>query len=238
MSRSYAAADIIQLPVLSASDAVVLSTQLKSALEATVKTEDSDASALPPSLLRAMDRLTCATTDLETSLAPTPTDPTEARAADSLLDDTWGAFHDWLRGWNRLSLPGQDETERLQGLYRALFADGLRFLQLSYKNQWQASKSRLDILAEEVNRQLLAGLGGTLFGVRLVEAHQRYGEVLGITNSTGQERAPEVREKLNALLLALRDYVLKVQATVEPEDAGTQAQAEALLKPLVDWAGR
>lgn len=235
MARSYVASEIIALPKMTASEAVVLATALQTSFESRKETLGQDATLMTPTQVRAMARLVTARTTLEQSLTPSDADTQAAKQADSALDEAWGAFHDWMRGWNRLSLLSAAEQERLQALYRSLFGDGLRFLNFSYRSQWQASKARLDVLADELNRQLLSTLGGLPFGTQLLEAHRIYGEALGITKDSSASVTPEVREQFNTLQAALRDYVLKVQAAVEPDDAASQAHAQALLQPLLSW---
>lgn len=235
MARSYAPTDMVSLPTLSAAEAVVIATSLKSAFASRQKALEPDGEALAPSVVKAMTRMGTACAALEQALTPESVDTQAAKQADSVMDEVWGAFHDWLRGWNRLTLLSAAEQERVQALYRTVFGEGLRFLNYSYKTQWQASRARLEVLADELNRQLLTQLGGLPFGTRLVEAHRAYGEALGITKETQEEPSTEVRECFMTLLAALRDYVLKVQATVEPDDAASQTQAQALLQPLLTW---
>jgi len=236
MARTYTIQDMVALPKLSSSDAVVLATQLGTAFVELERLATQSA-PLPQNLQRAFARMEAARETLEAALAPIPYNSQAARAADGALDDAWGACSDWLTGWARLPLSRQPLANEIAELHRTLFGDGLRFLLLAYRNQWQESKSRLEILNQEPNRAILARLGGEAFLSHLLEAQSAYGEALGITTPV-LVTPPEIREYLAALQLALKDYVLKVQATIEPDDSSTAERAETLLNPLLTWKSR
>jgi len=237
MSRSYTNLEMITLPTVSASDQVVLVTRLGTAYHNQRASLAQQGEALPSGVVKAMTRLETAGGDLANELQPTGTDSKAAVSADSAVDDAWGALRDWLTGWTRLPAARVPNAEHLAALYRVLFGDGgLSFLTLSYENEWQQSQARIDAMAQERYRGLIAVLGGVPFMETLLEAQTAYGQVLGITSSSAAAAA--VREKMLAAQEALRDYVLKVRALVEPDDDATEALAGALLEPLTSWDSR
>jgi hypothetical protein len=68
----------------------------------------------------------------------------------------------------------------------------------------------------------------------LQKVHAHYGQVVGATQPKVVE-SPQVREKLDALLASMRQYVTSVAGSVRKKMPATKTLADALLKPLTEW---
>jgi len=229
MGRSLGIQDIIQLPRLSAIEAAVLGTQLLS-----VAAEEEKKKALPDSIERSHKRLTAAHAALNERLLPTEQDTQGRRKADRTVDNAWAATFNWLYGWCRLPADVNPFHAESHGLSTLVFADALSFTKLPYRIQWFESQRRLDAIATNGHEATFVKLGGGVFLDHIRNAHAAYGDALGITKPE-PETSPEVREKRNDMLAALRDYAARVAAYAEPDVPGSDALSEALLGPLVAW---
>ncbi len=232
MTRSYLATDIIVLPRLSVSDAVALATALLA--------RATDAGELPAPIRKAVDQTTPRLShlrDLVRGNAETQSlSPAVLRSADRDLDAAWAALSDFTKAFARLPLEAnQTLAADSRSVRDALFYDGLRFLQRKFREQWVESQTRLDIIESRALGDVIERLGGSTILATIRQAHDRYGEVLGIT-AEAVERGPSVvADALSALRDGLRRYVLQVAAHVDPDDPATQALAESLLEPLARW---
>jgi hypothetical protein len=233
MARSYDAADIVQLPKLSASGAIALGASLIT----TAKAE-----TLAGSVEKAFSRLKKTHAALRQAaqgrLVPgVAEDSPDIRAADRDLDAAWSATYDWATGWAKL--PGKGNAPRAalaRTLLQALFADGLKFTQLRYKLEWAESQTRLDVIEQEHLDESFDALGGGAFLDALKAAHKVYGDLLGLTKTTAPEApAGDVRQPLDAFHAALRTYVVAVTASADEDDADSVEVAQKLLAPLAAW---
>lgn len=125
--------------------------------------------------------------------------------------------------------------DRAKLLMELVYPDALGFTKLPYRIEWQESKVRIDAIRREGHEKTFKVLGGTAFFDAITEAHDAYGTTLGITAPLSVEATKKVRERLDGALAALRDYVNRVSAHAEPDDAESQALADALLQPLTVW---
>lgn len=91
--------------------------------------------------------------------------------------------------------------------------------------------------SEGVNATLTA-LGGADVLAHLQRTHDELGPSLGVSApmSVPAPGGPVVASELESVQAFLREYVLKVFAMVNPEIAGSEAVAAALLAPLVEAA--
>lgn len=189
-----------------------------------------------PAVLAALARLLDAYAELNRRIAAreragSPADP-RARAADRALDDAWGAFQSWLLGWTLLPERAHGRIVEARALYAALFPKGLQFLTLEFKDEWKESQARLAAIAKERRDELIDALGGAAFLETIARAHRAYGEVLQI--QPGRDEGPDgrVQEALEKTLMAMREYVAQVAATVRYDTPDTIAAAAALLAPI------
>jgi hypothetical protein len=188
---------------------------------------------------RPLVRLKAAHGGLEQALLPvTPTglDPQRKRQIDLILDNAWSATFDWVAGWNKLPPTLFKTADRLRALQQLVFAGGLGFVRLPYKLEWQESKTRLAAIERDGHEATFQALGGKVFLDHLREAHARYGEAIGVTAPTADEQQTRaLGEAREATLTALRDYVAKVAAHADADEAGSTELSAALLRPLTAW---
>ena len=238
MERSYTARDLIQLPRLSAREAVVLITEIETASQqAKVVLR---LKVLPAPLQRALDRMLTGRDTLAAVLAPqTAEGDTQAkRKADRAVDNGWAALHAWLSGWCLLPAEKNPHLDEMVTLRELVFGKGLQFTQLPYKIEWQESKARLDAIARDGHARTLTKLGGGPFLEHLNEAQAAYGEVLGVTKILPELTETDIRSRQLAAMDAMRVFVTRASAHADPEVDGSEALAEKLLAPVVRWESR
>ncbi|MBK8258115.1 MAG: hypothetical protein IPK82_36300 [Polyangiaceae bacterium] len=191
---------------------------------------------LPPQVVSSASRLKDAAAPLTAILAPQGSGDTQAkRKADRTLDNAWAATSDWFSGWAKLPPSDNPHHAEVNALTDAIFSDGLEFTQQRYKIQWQESDSRLNVLNEKKNVELIKNLGGTPFLTHLRDAHKAYGDAIHVTKAAPEPTDQDVRTKLLAVLDAIRDYATRVANVSDPSVPGSDALAEALLRPLTTW---
>ena len=188
---------------------------------------------------REIARCRAALGSLEGAWQPISADATptsEKRAADKVLDGTWGALDMRLAAWNRLPAGAYPEVARATSVRGALFPDGLVFLTLAYTRQWAESQRRLDHIDTNGLAADIDTLCGPAFLGAVRAAHARYGVVLGITEAAPEpgEVPASVREPFIAFRTALTRYVQKLVGTLDDEDAAAVAAVKAALRPLDD----
>jgi hypothetical protein len=237
MNRSFTSRDIIQLPRLRAPEAAVLITEVITVAAAEKKA--ASGKELPPAIERSRKRLTVAHVALNEGIQPqadAELDTQGKRRADRVIDNAWSASFDWLSGWCKLPAENNPHLAEATALFALVFPDALGFTKLPYKIEWQESKSRLAAIDREGHDKTFKQLGGATFLDHLREAHEAYGVALHITVPRPQEApSPDIRTALDAACAALRDYVTRVAAHADPDVPGSEALAEALLKPLAAW---
>jgi hypothetical protein len=232
--RSFAAGDIVQLPKLNVAGAIALGTELA--------TKAKDAGKLPAPIAKALGKLDAAHAALRTAAKdrlpdPATLDSPDAREADRVIDAAWSATFDWVSGWTRLPLDtNADRVAIARALMTSLFPEGLKFTQLQYKLEWAESQTRLDRIDAEHLGEKFTHLGGEDFLKTLRKAHKAYGDVLGLTKAKKAE-APvaSLRDPLDAFLMALRSYVVKVTANADEDHPESVKFVDELLQPLASW---
>ena len=239
MPRTYSNASLVSLPHLSAPNAVTLGTRLLSAAAA-------HRARMSPTLTKSVDRLAAALDALRVSRTlrreAEAVDPGAAFAADVRVDAACAGFHGFLHGWARLPAPGPgaDQAEQARRLLDVLFPLGLAFTQAPFVTEWAEVQTLLDRADQPKSAKLVRALGAELFVEAIHQAFEAYGEALHVTRRRAKIKATaRLREPLDALLSALRSYVLRVTAHAdEADDRGEPealALADALLEPLVAW---
>ena len=233
MSRSYAATDVIALPRMSAAHAFALGTSLIAA---------GRKKGVPDGAAKAFKRLERSSADLNEALLQAATDKSygpEANAADRVVDNSWGALHDWLLAWKRL--PDSGSATKAGEVHAAVFPDGLGFILKAFPEEWSQSHLRLQKIDRDGHATAITDLGGKEILGKIKAAHKTYGAVLGITSVAEADKAASARGKrvqLEGFVTALRDYVAKVAASAEPDDASSQQRAADLLAPLTEFKAK
>ena len=229
--RTYTMNDVIQLPRLDASGALALGAQLVNAAKAAPK--------LPKPLSRAYAGVASSLDVLRRANAdrlpvPEVEDTKRAPTADRWIDAVLSGMFDWLHGWSKL--PNEPQAEVARSLLTELYPTGLKFIQLNYKLEWAEVEARLVRIDTRGLDAKLRQLGGAAFLTQLRKAHKEYGEALGMAGVLPADAPPAgVRDAYDSFLLALRNYVLKVTAHVEPNEPETAELAAVLLAPLQVW---
>lgn len=150
------------------------------------------------------------------------------------VDGVLSGMFDWLYGWSKL--PNEPQAKVARSLLAELFPKGLKFTQLPYKLEWSQVEARIVRIDARGLDTKIRQLGGAPFLTQLRKAHKEYGEALGITGVLAvEEPAAGVRDAYDNFLIALRNYVLKVAAHVEPDEPETGELAAILLAPLHAW---
>ena len=233
---SFTVTDLVQLPRVGAQGGRALGTQVLAAAEA---------QTLPKSVVKTHIKLKASHASLETAIvvqfgATTGDNPAEADPAiqelDRILDNCWSGIDDRLLGLTKLpaGIPGVAEAASLR---RRLFPDGLAFLKLAYKLEWSESQTRLHLIEKDNLGPEMDRLVGKPFLPALKQAHANYGRALGMSEPlVDVPGVPQVREAFDKFVKALRDYVVKVVASVEDDEPKTQVVADALLAPIEAWS--
>jgi hypothetical protein len=228
MARSFGSVDLVQLPKLGALSAQLLGKTMIVAAQG---------KALPATAAEALADLASAHEALQRAVIrrlPKPSETDRARAADVALDAAWSALYGTLKGWSRAA--GRPEGAIAAALLPQLFPDGVRFVLLPFKLEWVQSVGRLGLiekmgLGEELDK---LSCGQLLQWIR--EAHKEYGEALCLTTAAARETdTTTIRDALSAFNGALREYVLRVAASVSKRDPKTSTLAEVLLAPIERW---
>ncbi len=235
MARQFLLSDMVQLPKLDAASAVTLVHQLL--------TLAAQHKKLPTGIEKARKLLAARHKEVQAGLserlAGAVGDPRRARLADQWEDQAFSALYDLLAGHSKL--PDSEPSAAVaRSALATVFPDGLRFTQLTYAQQWAEANARLERIAADGLEPLLRQLGGEPFLRNLKKAHREYGEALGVTSPRAAVAAPAapVREPLQRLQAALRQYVLQLIAYVNEDEPTTVELAEALLTPLTEWQRR
>lgn len=231
MNRSFTAVGMVQLPRLSVADAIALGTAMvtrSKAVKGPLPVPIRKALRWVQGSLRtlsesAMSRLRLAGEDSPVMLE-----------AKRLLDASWGAAYSWCRGLARLPDAPEISAPATRLLY-ALFADGMRFTQVRSQLHWAESQVRLEFIAEEGLDEVFADLGGQPILDSIRRTHERYGEVLGITEYQDKDCEVPAGTRLREFLDDLRCYVVRVAAHVDRDDESTQELSDYLLAPLRAW---
>lgn len=233
MARSYSPRDLVPLPRVSAPQAFTLSSRLHQArLDEAVTS--GDIAERGERMLASRETLRLA---IVAQRAGDGRDPRAALEADRALDDAWSASRDWLGAVVKIGghLPRASEVRELHSF---LFGSGLSFLNTKYDVQWAESETRIDALRSERNASLVRELGGQAIVDALFAAHEAYGRALGVTRTPVDPGDVRVRGPLDDVLDRVREYVIAVVASVRHDQPETQARADRLLRPLVEWDSR
>ncbi len=236
MVRIYDATSMVALPVLTGARGLALTDALLAQARSERERLEDEGGEWPEFLERARLRLEAAAMGLEDALSPQPEgDSGKRQEADVALDHAWRNLENWAAGVLLQPDDVAPELPKLRALYDHLFANGLSFLALSFPEEYAESKVRLGFIHDEGYEAVVEALGGAWFLKALDEAHGRYGEVLELSSATSVPAEARVRDRLYEVRSQLRWWVVKVVAWRDPDEAGSDALSEALLRPLVEW---
>ena len=236
MSDEISPEKLVNLPRLDAPSAAALAEALQ--------TEAANVKKLPTPIAGALKPLgkTLGTLHevLQGRLSSVAQPPSLTRAADLNEDTAVSAFYDWLCALARLP-EGTPEADQARKWLAEIFPDGVGFVKLSYPKEWTEVETRLARIKSQGYEKVIQEIGGKPFLAYLQKSHRAYGEALGITAPRTELEIKEtaaLREALQAVLQAVRFYVLRVMAHVESDEPATSALAARLLRPLTEWKSR
>lgn len=155
----------------------------------------------------------------------------DPRPVDRKLDVCWSALHERIAAWEALD-EHADKQARASEVVKLLFPDGLAFLKLPYVAEHAESQRRLDVIEERKLGATIDALAGKEFRLAVQDAHEAYGEALGITKAgVEQPDAPALDEPLRKLTAAIAAYNVQLLAHAE-DDASVVASVRRALRPV------
>jgi hypothetical protein len=236
MYRSFSPIDLVTVPRTSAASALTLGTSLIAAAR--------DEAELPDVFVVPLEQLEKEHAELRTSRQyrreGRAVDSAAITSSDQRLDSCYSGFHGFLTAWTKLpSTPeGVEKGQVAREVLAVVFPDGLRFLNLPYREQWGESQTKLDRLSEPAVAERVRSLGGEAFVQAIGVAHEAYGVALQVTKPKAEPTTQvTVREPLDNFWDAVRSYVLRVANHLDEHknDAEAQRLCRALLKPMATW---
>lgn len=228
--RLYNPMQLVTLPRLKAHEVLALARALLA--------KAKQATPLPPSLTEAVVDLEAAVVALAEALATRDRKVTvPVREADLVEDNAVAALVDILKAWMRL--PRESFPEEVGVAERCLdvILEGGTLHFLTYKPLVEHSEvqRRIDGLQAKGLDQELRALGMGPFVDHLLAAHMAYGDACGVTRALPKDDAPDLRAVATEVNDSMREYVVRVVATVNRRDASSGERADALLLPLTQW---
>ncbi len=148
----------------------------------------------------------------------------------------WTTLRAQLDVWRRAdALEHLPEASRA-AVERVLPPGRASMLRGSAREVWVAGDDVLALVRSEEIDALFASLGGGGVIARLAAAHDELGAALGVTAALPSRAATGVALATAITLVqrAMREYVLKVHAMVDPDAPGSDELATRLLAPLAD----
>ncbi len=225
MPRSFTATAIVSLPRVDARDAIALA----SAVEAAAAGQQG----VPAYVLSAVGQIAADRQVLQKAISAGPPAGTlTIKEADRVEDLAVTSLYALLVAWGRLEefLP---EAKGAQEVVDRLFKDGVSFVNSRVEKEWAIIDSKLKTIADEGLEAKIAAVGALPILHFLKQTHATYGAVIGTTDTAADP--VEIGKHREALLDSLRVYVMRASGLVERNQPETQALADALLRPIVEW---
>jgi hypothetical protein len=206
------------------------------ALAQSLETAANTHQDLSPLLTSALADVASDREALQKVIGVTPVVTITVKEADRAEDTAVVALVTLLFAWGKLSayLPEGLAAQKAQA---RLFGSGLEFVNYKVEKEWAIVDSKIKIIDDpnEVLLPVLQSIGAMPMLDHLRKVHAQYGDVIGTTKPA--EESPEIGEKRQLLLDAMRTYIVRVVGSVERGKPETKARAEALLRPVVEWRG-
>jgi len=225
MARSFTPNDIVALPRVDARDAVALA----SAVEAAAAAQKD----VPPYVISAVAQIASDRQALQKAIAAgPPAGAITVKEADRVEDLSITSLYALLVAWGRLEefLP---QAKGAQEVVDRVFKDGVAFVNSKVEKEWAVIDSKLKAIADEGLEAKIAAVGAMPILEFLKQTHATYGAVIGTTDAGADP--VEIGKHRDALLDSMRVYVMRASGLVERNKPETQALADALLRPIVEW---
>lgn len=152
---------------------------------------------------------------------------------DHIVDVIIRAVCEIIQAWARMA-PFLPQGADAQKVADRIFGEGLKFLSYATVKQWSIVDAKLKAIDAEGLAPIFQNLGIMPLLQLAQEKNKQYGDIIGTTQAP--EESPEVGAARTALLEEMRTYIIRVVASVDlEEDPQTQARADALLRPIMEW---
>jgi len=192
--------------------------------------------ALPQAFEWAREDMVSAGAALKDALIPTaPADTTARQEANKILDERWGGFKGWHGAMLTLPQAAIVDYDMMSTLYETLYAEGLDFLAFAYDIQFKASESRLQAIEKGGYQAAIEANGGGVHLKMLKEAHEAFGQALGISTELTVESSPNLSNAFLEARNTIRWYVARVACWPDRRAPERAALAERLLSPLTNY---
>jgi hypothetical protein len=235
----------VELPSgATAADLLTLAEQLEAQAKAVTSKKKHEGvpsrSSLAPVVEEALDDLVNAHRALRTVEAKKSTEHSvvseHAVDANDNADRSWRGLERCIDAARWLTDGTEPGREAAVALYERLFAvDGLRFINMRPRRQWDAACKLVAILDEPDVKKTLDALALTRHAQCVRAAHRAFGEAYGfLAAKAPSDSVTDTRAEQLALQHALRDYVLKVSAQVSKRDPSSGELANFLLAPFAN----
>lgn len=232
MTRDWSFGSTVVLPRMSAPSALAVSRAVLTAAAAEQE--------LPDLLANPRKRLASGADELEAAIArstvPAVTNPT-AWPLDRRIDTLLGRQRRLFEGWD-FDEPENDRRQDAVQLWQLWYGAGPWYTDSSYHAQWAEMTARFGAISSGGLEAHYARLGATVHLDALRRLHAEYGKILGITEpAAAQADDPSIAAPLDALKLRMREWIGKVEATVDDDVAGSRGRADRLLHAIATWSG-
>ncbi len=224
----------VALPKMTAGETYTVVQALKTSHDAQSR------EAITRPLTRSMNRLVAASVALGpggTRRRRRERSRADRRECHYACQRAWSALLQQVSVWRETRAVARLSDTQRSELDRILPAEGFDFdLRDRGRILWSAGAEVLGKMKSSGLEDGIVKLGGTDVLDHVKRAHEELGATLGVSAPMAAPVAqgPGVAAPLAIVNDILRDYVLKVYALLDPEDAGSDAVVGALLAPLFD----
>ncbi len=234
----------VQAAQVSASESQAANTRGRRRADA--ETEAAVPVSIPGNIPSCMKRLdgACATLSLARRSAASQDAgraPTSVRqGVAGRYRKAWSAVAEQLSVWSKAGVISELPEASRASLVR-VFGEALSAPDLSgtAAAAWIKGAETLDRVKSEGVDALFSSLGGGRVLANLTRVHAEVGAVLGITVAGSPSPvSTRVSDAIAAVRSVMGEYVIKVQAMIDPEVPGSESAASSLLAPLVELSSR
>lgn len=233
MQRTFTSVDLVELPRMDALTVIALASTIIAAAEKVIK-EGPLPGPLPDKAAKSLARITSRIPILQQAIEKQGAKlPLTVKEIDHTVDVIVRAICEIVQAWARIA-PFLPQGADAQKVADRIFGDGLKFLSFAAVKQWGIVDAKLKAIDAEGLTPIFQNLGALPLLQLAQEKNKLYGDVIGTTQAP--EESPEVGAARMALIEEIRVYVIRVVASVDvEEDPQTQARADALLRPVMEW---
>lgn len=187
-----------------------------------------------PGVRRALQAVREAAVELRSVLKERErVDARKIRPLDEAVDNAWGALKGRIESVGRLPDSASPHAARAREIVAAIFDDGLKFLLLDSKSEWEEGEQRLERIVEEGFERDVIDIAGRDHYEHLKAAQAALGEVLGIGTSAPSIPSPTgLSDTLTAMAQRISIYVRMLSAECNVEDKTSVDRFLRAIAPL------